>query len=85
MIAVAMATVVGLAHPELGQEVAAAVVVRAGAEPSTDELRAWVRERLASYKTPGRILIVAQDEVPTLASGKIDRRQLARWVADPAR
>lgn len=83
--AVAMATVLGLPHPELGQEVAAAVAVRLGAAPSTDELRTWVRERLASYKAPGPILVLAEAEVPTLASGKIDRRQLARWVADSAR
>jgi acyl-CoA synthetase (AMP-forming)/AMP-acid ligase II len=85
--AVGMATVVGLPDPRLGQEVAAAVAVLEGADapPTADELRAWVRERLASYKIPGRILIVAAADVPTLASGKIDRRQLARWVADSAR
>jgi acyl-CoA synthetase (AMP-forming)/AMP-acid ligase II len=85
--AVSMATVVGLPDVELGQEVAAAVAVLDGADatPTADELRAWVRERLASYKTPRRILIVPAAEVPTLASGKIDRRRLARWVADSAR
>jgi acyl-CoA synthetase (AMP-forming)/AMP-acid ligase II len=78
--AVVMATVVGLPHPELGEEVAAAVAVRA--ETSSADLRAWVRERLAGYKAPRRILIVPEADVPTLASGKIDRRRLARWVAD---
>ncbi|MCW0213480.1 MAG: acyl--CoA ligase [Pseudonocardia sp.] len=81
---VTMATVVGLPHPELGQEVAAAVAVRdaANGAPSPDELRDWVRTRLASYKSPRTLLVVGEAEVPTLASGKIDRRRLAQWVAD---
>jgi acyl-CoA synthetase (AMP-forming)/AMP-acid ligase II len=79
---VATATVVGLADDELGQQVAAVVSVRAGHNhPAGDELRAWVKERLASYKVPRTVLVVDESEVPALASGKIDRRALAARLA----
>ncbi len=82
---VATATVVGLADDELGQQVAAAVAVRAGHDhPSADELRAWVKERLAGYKVPRTVLVLDEADVPSLASGKIDRRALGARLATAA-
>jgi acyl-CoA synthetase (AMP-forming)/AMP-acid ligase II len=79
---VATATVVGLPDDDLGQQVAAAVAIRAGhPHPSAEELRAWVKERLAGYKVPQRVLVIDEADVPSLASGKIDRRALGVRLA----
>ncbi|MFD8206670.1 long-chain fatty acid--CoA ligase [Streptomyces sp. NPDC059695] len=72
--AVALAAVVGVPHPELGEEVAAAVVLRPGAETTPDELRAYVRERVAAYKYPRRVWFV--DRLPLGPSGKILKREI---------
>ncbi|MGW4704624.1 long-chain-fatty-acid--CoA ligase [Streptomyces sp. NPDC004285] len=72
--AVALAAVVGVPHPELGEEVAAAVVLRPGAEATPDELRAYVRERVAAYKYPRRVWFV--DRLPLGPSGKILKREI---------
>ncbi|HEX2272689.1 MAG TPA: phosphopantetheine-binding protein, partial [Acidimicrobiales bacterium] len=58
--------------PILGQDVAAAVVLRGPADER--ELQAFVRERLAEHKTPHRIFVV--DRLPRNASGKVLKREL---------
>lgn len=63
--------VVGLPHPEWGQQVAAAVVLHKEAELSEADLLTYCRPRLAGYKLPRRILFVEQ--LPLTASGKIAR------------
>jgi len=67
------AVVLGIPHATLGEEVAA-LVVADGADP--DELKAFVRERVAAYKYPRLIEVV--DELPHGATGKIDRRAIDR-------
>lgn len=67
--AVAEAAVVGTPHPELGEEVAAFVTLRPGARADADELVAFCRERLAAFKYPRRVSLVA--ELPKSATGKI--------------
>jgi hypothetical protein len=42
-----------LPHPGLGEEVAAAVVLRSGANTTPEEIRPFVKERVAPYKYPG--------------------------------
>ncbi len=56
--------------------VAAIRVPRGGAAPQPDELRAALRSRLSAFKVPQRILVLADDEVPMLSSGKLDARAL---------
>ncbi|MFD9033149.1 long-chain fatty acid--CoA ligase [Streptomyces sp. NPDC059567] len=73
--AVAEAAVVGLPHPTLGEEVAAAVAPRPGADVTTDELREFVRERVAPYKYPREIKLV--EALPKGATGKILKREIA--------
>ena len=65
--AVAEAAVTGVAHPVLGEDVAAWVVLRRPA--STDELRSFLLARLADYKVPRRITVV--DALPRNESGKV--------------
>jgi long-chain acyl-CoA synthetase len=72
--AVAEAAVVGVAHAELGEDVAAFVTLRPGAPASPEELVAFCRERLAGYKYPRRITIVS--ELPKSATGKILKTKL---------
>jgi long-chain acyl-CoA synthetase len=69
------AAVFGVAHERLGEEVAAAVVPRAGAAPSTDELAGFLRERLAAFKVPSR-WVLADAPLPRSATGKILKREL---------
>jgi acyl-CoA synthetase (AMP-forming)/AMP-acid ligase II/acyl carrier protein len=70
--AVVEAAVYGVAHPLHGEEVAAAVVLRAPADP--DDLRAFLRDWLASYEIPTRIEVLP--ELPRNASGKVLKREL---------
>jgi len=61
----------GVAHPELGQEVKAVVVVAPGASrPTPEALRAWVAERLAYYKVPAH-WDLREEPLPRNAAGKI--------------
>ncbi|GIH92902.1 long-chain fatty acid--CoA ligase [Planobispora siamensis] len=76
--AVRQAAVVGIPHPELGEEIAAVVTLRAPVEP--EELRAFARERMAAYKYPRQIAFT--DELPTSPTGKILKRAIALSLHD---
>jgi long-chain acyl-CoA synthetase len=72
--AVAEAAVVGVPHPDLGEEVAAFVTLHAGATVDPAALIAHCRESLAGYKYPRRLTVVP--ELPKSATGKILKGQL---------
>ncbi|GAA3545198.1 long-chain fatty acid--CoA ligase [Nonomuraea rosea] len=75
--AVRQAAVLGVPHPELGEEIEAVVALRA---PVTcADLRDFVKERVAAYKYPRHISFV--DELPMSPTGKILKRALARPAA----
>jgi long-chain acyl-CoA synthetase len=58
-----------------GEAVLAVISLRAGETVDIDEVRAFVRERLAAYKVPAQVIVV--DELPKNTNGKILRRELA--------
>jgi acyl-CoA synthetase (AMP-forming)/AMP-acid ligase II len=73
--AVAGAVVCGVADADWGERVVALVATREGAAaPGEDELRAFLRERIASYKIPKQFRFVAASELPIGPSGKPLRR-----------
>jgi acyl-CoA synthetase (AMP-forming)/AMP-acid ligase II len=78
--AVLEAGVVGMPHDVLGEDVVAAVVVRAGRQVTGDELRAHCVTMLADYKVPRRWHFV--DELPRNATGKIVKPELRRQLAE---
>ena len=65
-------------HPKLGEEVAAAVVLRDGAEAAPGEVRAFAAERLAGFKVPRKVVIL--DEIPKGPTGKLRRIGLAEQL-----
>ncbi len=72
---VAQVAVVGAPDSEWGESVVAFIVVDGGAPPvSANDLLAWTRTRLASYKKPRRIVFVP--ELPTSPTGKVLKRDL---------
>jgi acyl-CoA synthetase (AMP-forming)/AMP-acid ligase II/acyl carrier protein len=70
--AVADVAVFAIAHPVLGQDVAAAVVLASPA--TTRQLQDFVRSRLSEPKTPHRVVVVGR--LPRNASGKVLKREL---------
>jgi long-chain acyl-CoA synthetase len=72
--AVAEAAVIGMPHDSLGEEVGAAVALKKDAEASAEELRDYVKERVAAYKYPRRVWLV--DELPKGPTGKVQKRDI---------
>jgi len=62
-------------HKSLGEEVAAAVVLREGADADEKAIRSFAGERLAAFKVPRKIIFL--DEIPKGATGKLQRIGLA--------
>ena len=77
--AVAAAAVVGVPDVEWGEKVVAAVVLTEGADADEDELKAFVRSRLRSTRTPERIQVRA--DLPFNETGKLLRRVLREELA----
>lgn len=69
------AVVFPLPHPTLGEDVAAAVVLRSGMTTAEDALRQFVAVGLANFKVPCRVLTV--DDIPKSPNGKVNRQALA--------
>lgn len=66
--------VVGVPHPELGEDVGAAVSLREGASGDVDEIRQFVKDRVAAYKYPRTVWVLG--ELPKGPTGKILKREI---------
>ncbi|SMX50179.1 acyl--CoA ligase [Maliponia aquimaris] len=73
--AVAQVVTFALPHPKLGEEVAAAVVLRDGMAATEREIRDFAAERMADFKVPRKVVIL--DEIPKGATGKMQRIGMA--------
>jgi long-chain acyl-CoA synthetase len=71
---VRLAAVIGIPHAVLGEEVAAAIVLKPGAHSTPSELRDFVKQRIAAYKYPRHVWLV--DELPMGPTGKILKRAI---------
>ena len=65
---------IGVPDDSLGEEVGAAVVLKDGEDASADDIRAFVKERVAAYKYPRKIWF--PDELPKGPTGKILKREI---------
>jgi len=74
--------VIGVPHAKWGEVGRAFVVVREDSTLGGTELIAHARRRLAGYKVPRSVVVLA--ELPRLGSGKVDRRALAAMTAATA-
>lgn len=73
--------VVALPHPVRGEIVAAAVVPAHGAQLSTEAVAAHARANLSGFKVPTIVTVLAENELPMLPTGKLDRQELVRVLA----
>jgi acyl-CoA synthetase (AMP-forming)/AMP-acid ligase II/thioesterase domain-containing protein/acyl carrier protein len=78
--AVAQAAAFGVPHPKLGEDVAAAVVIRSAGRVTERELRAFAAKRLARSRVPRRLIFV--DSIPLTPIGKPARAELRRMHGD---
>jgi acyl-CoA synthetase (AMP-forming)/AMP-acid ligase II len=77
---IADACVVGVPHKQLGQEVAAVLVLHEGATLDADGVQAWVQQALAKYKVPTHVLF--REALPYNATGKVLKHQVEESVTE---
>jgi acyl-CoA synthetase (AMP-forming)/AMP-acid ligase II/aryl carrier-like protein len=78
--AVSQAAAFRVSHATLGEDVAAAVVLKDGVRTNADEIRACLFGRLADFKVPSQIVVV--ERLPTTATGKVERNRLERVLTE---
>jgi long-chain acyl-CoA synthetase len=81
--AVAEAAVIGIPHDSLGEEVGAAVALKKGSAVSADELRDYVKARVAAYKYPRLVWLV--DALPKGPTGKLLKREITVPTSESTR
>ena len=79
-----LACVVGLGDPHLGERVEAYVSLVDGVDPAPtgDDVRAFVADRIASYKVPDHVIVLPT--MPRGHTGKVDRHALEQQIVDDA-
>jgi fatty-acyl-CoA synthase len=70
------AQTVGVPHDTLGEMAVACIVAHDGAQIAEDALRAFLKQRLASFKVPRRFLLLREAEMPVTANGKVKSGEL---------
>ena len=72
--AVSLVTVIGIPDDQYGEEIKAFIVKKPGAQATEEEIVAWSKEKMASYKYPRHVEF--KDALPMTATGKILKREL---------
>ncbi|NQU62850.1 MAG: long-chain fatty acid--CoA ligase [SAR324 cluster bacterium] len=67
--------VYGIPHADLGEEIAAVVVLKEGAQISWEMIQAFIKERVAPYKYP-RVVNIVTEPLPKSGSGKILKKEI---------
>ncbi len=75
--AVTDAALIGIPHKTLGEEPAAVIHLAPGTRATEEELKTWVSDRIAKFKTPVKIVFV-EETLPRNANGKILKKDLPR-------
>ena len=78
---IAQAFVMGVPDAERGEQVVAALVPFGPGELDVDDLRRRITAELSSYKVPRRFVVLSDEDVPWLASGKADRLAIREMLA----
>ena len=78
---IAQCVVLGVDHAERGEEVCA-VIVPVAEHLDLEEVTAYTRDRLSTYKVPTRWVLTESTSIPTLPSGKLDRKTLRASIVD---
>jgi fatty-acyl-CoA synthase len=73
---------VGVPDELLGELVVTCIVAVEGASPSAEAIRAFAKDKLASYKLPRRVLFVAESDLKTTGSAKIKTADLRKLAAE---
>jgi acyl-CoA synthetase (AMP-forming)/AMP-acid ligase II len=68
------AAVIGIPHPDWGQEPCAIVVLKKGEKADTDEVMTYCRSRLTGFKRPGSVIFI--DSLPRNPMGKVLKKKL---------
>jgi acyl-CoA synthetase (AMP-forming)/AMP-acid ligase II len=68
------AAVIGIPHPDWGQEACAIVVLKKGADTDADEIMAHCKTRLTGFKRPGSVIFT--DSLPRNRMGKVLKKKL---------
>jgi fatty-acyl-CoA synthase len=79
--AVREVAIIGMPSEKWGEEVVAVVVPREGTTVVAEELIAFAKANLASYKAPKRVVVIPYEEMPINYSGKIVKRDLRQRIA----
>lgn len=80
--AVREVAVIGLPDPRWGERVHGVIALGSDTTATADELIEWCRSRLAGYKRPRSISIVAPEAMPRTATGKIQHRLLKQRILE---
>ena len=79
---VALAFVMGVPRPDVGEHVVAALVAHSDGSIDLDAVGVHLAEQLSAFKVPRHIVVLRDDEIPWLASGKADRLRIRQIIEE---
>lgn len=85
MPGVRMMKAIGIAHDSLGEEVISCIVRHEGMDSEAEEVRAFARTRLASYKVPRHGIFLREEDLALTTSGKLKAADLKDIVSQQLR